>query len=93
MEKINVDAINKIKLLDTNGGSGAFSLLWVQAAEPENRSTQNHRFHHHAFFEIHCVLSGEMRYAFKGHALGVKEGQCMVIPPHLPHRVESRSIT
>ena len=91
MENINVDAINKIKLLDTKGGGGAFSLLWVQAAEPENRSTQNHRFHHHAFFEIHCVLKGEMRYAFKGRTLGAGEGQCVIIPPHLPHRVESMS--
>ena len=91
MEKINVDAINKIKLLENKDGVGAFSLLWIQAAEKENRSTQNHRFHHHAFFEIHCILRGVMRYALKDKIITVSEGQCAVIPPNVPHRVEQLS--
>lgn len=88
MEKINVDAINKIKLSAWGTVKSPFSLLWIQASERGNKETQNRRLHHHAFFEIHCVLCGKMSYAFKDGNITVSEGQCVVIPPLLAHRVE-----
>ncbi len=91
MKKFNIDAINKIKLPAGEAAKPPFSLLWIQASEPENRDTQNHRYHHHAFFEIHCVLSGKISYEFKERTLNVCAGQYIVIPPYLPHRVESLS--
>ena len=91
MQKLNIDAINKIKLSAAKTAGAPFSLLWVHASEYQNRDTQNRRYHHHAFFEIHCVLSGTISYEFKERTLSARAGEYVVIPPHHPHRVESLS--
>ena len=91
METINIDMINKIKLLSGGVGNGSFSLLWLMASSSQNADTLNCRFHHHAFFEIHYITQGTIHYDFKGYAVPVRAGQYIVIPSGLVHKVGEHS--
>lgn len=90
MEKINIDAINKIKI-PARQEQSPFLIYWIQATSSENRDTLNHRFHHHAFFELHFITEGEICYGFKEKSITVRSGQFIVVPPLMVHRVEDHS--
>jgi len=42
--------------------------------------------HHHPFFEIHFIFSGQIRYEYGGEAAILHEGQALLIAPYVSHR-------
>ena len=41
--------------------------------------------HHHAEQQIAIVLSGELTFTVGGETRDLRAGDCVVIPPHVPH--------
>jgi quercetin dioxygenase-like cupin family protein len=41
--------------------------------------------HHHAEQQIAIVLSGELEFTVAGETRVMRAGDCVVIPPHVPH--------
>lgn len=67
-------------------------LYWMRAIDNSEVAVyQTQKEHRHSFFELHFVLSGEMRYRIKGETVAVKNGQLLLIPPAELHRVSDYS--
>ena len=64
MDKFNVDAINKIGISNAGDFCFAFKPLWVIATDDGNTDTLNCRYHNHAFYELHIIISGKITYDF-----------------------------
>lgn len=64
--------------------------FWLRFAFGKN-TTWNFREHHHSFYELHIVASGEATYHIDSKDIVVKEGTFLFIPPDVTHRVVSVS--
>lgn len=52
---------------------------------------QTQKEHMHNFFELHFVLSGEMKYIANGTPITAKTGTYLIIPPEFPHLIANFS--
>lgn len=64
--------------------------FWLRFAFGKN-TTWNFSVHHHSFYELHIVASGEATYRFGSKNIILKEGTFLFIPPDVTHQVVSVS--
>lgn len=68
------------------------TLYWVSCMDSEDAVfSQTIRTHHHDFFEIHFVLSGNIVYSFNNVRQVVSSPAFLIIPDGVSHTIESYS--
>lgn len=87
MRMKNTDALNSLNLSGTHIGNLPFSVCWISASNEKSVECLNFRNHHHAFFELHFVVKGSMGYGINGKLYTLEDGDLMIVPPGLVHRV------
>lgn len=85
---MEINSLNMLKFSHSRSGELPFSVYWVSASSGENTDNLNFRNHHHAFYELHCIIDGTMDYGVDGKTVQLNEGECMLIPAGCVHRVD-----
>ena len=70
-------------------GVGKCYLKYISGGTEKSNFTK--KVHHHTGFEVHILLCGEQKYEFSEEELTVSQGEMLVIPPNLTHRLISTS--
>lgn len=91
MYALNVDAVNKVSVSGVALSGLAFKVKWIMATDGRNPDTLNCRFHNHAFFELHIVISGKLSYGFDDATLSLSGGEFCIISPKCRHKVTDYS--
>lgn len=91
MIKDNPNFVNNVNFSSSVAGELPFSVCWMSYSCKSNDDILTCKNHHHAFFELHFVTSGQMEYGADGRSFVVKAGEFAVIPPKCVHRVSSYS--
>ena len=60
-------------------------LKQIRAVEDVGRTTR--KVHHHTGVEMHLIREGYQTYEIEGRTVRVEAGQCLLIPPLMPHCV------
>lgn len=85
---MEINSLNMLKFSHSRSGELPFSVYWVSASDGEYVDNLNFRNHHHAFYELHCLINGTMDYGVDGKTVRLNEGECMLIPAGCVHNVE-----
>ena len=63
-------------------------IFWVRVTSEDSRYMFTSYLHKHSFFEAHYTFQGEIEYEIDGVGIyRIAEGETLVIPPEVPHRV------
>lgn len=85
---MDIHLLNMLKFSHSRSRELPLSVYWVSASNGEYVDNLNFRNHHHAFYELHCLIDGTMDYGVDGNTVRLNKGECMLIPTGCVHRVE-----
>ncbi len=91
MKPINPNAVNNVNFSGSAARDLSFSVCWMSYSCKDNAYMLTCRNHHHAFFELHFILAGQVDYGVVEKNISVKAGEVILISPKCQHRVSGYS--
>ncbi len=87
MQNTNWNSLNTLNFSNLQAMAMPFSICWVSMT---SESTTDHlilRNHHHAFFELHFIVNGDIEYEVGKRKIALHKGEFILIPPEQIHNI------
>lgn len=87
--KSDFEELNRLFISGNVSDTYGAELYWLHVIDyADSQFMQSAMMHHHDFFEIHFILSGNMVYSTPLGNVPVSEGSYIIFPPGVSHGVE-----